>query len=456
MIHLEQTILTHLLASDHFARKVIPFIKRVYFEDKTSELIFEYTNNYLEKYNSLPTKEALIIEFDESNVTDDQYQSVKEYLDVLYESSEDTNVDWLFDKTEKWCQERAVYLAIMESIAVLDGKSTFDKGAIPEILSEALAVSFDSNIGHDFLEDAESRYEYYTRKVDKLPFDIDYLNKITKGGLERKTLNIIMAGTGVGKSLAMCHMAAANLTDGKNVLYITMEMAEEKISQRVDANLLNVNIAELETLPKQLYDQKVEKLRGKTPGKLIVKEYPTAQAGVGHFRHLLNELKLKRNFIPDIIYVDYLNICLSQRIKASSNANSYTIVKAIAEELRGLAVEKNVPIVSATQLNRSGYTNSDPGLEDTSESFGLPATADLMIALISTEDMEALNQIMVKQLKNRYNDPSINKRFVVGVDRARMRLYDVEQSAQADVLDGPILGNDYQNDMSNKFSQLQF
>lgn len=459
MIHLEQTILTHLLANENFARKVIPFLKKVYFEENTSQIIYEYTNAYLEKYNTLPTKEALIIEFDQSKISDDQYASVVEGVTEIFNTTEPTDVEWLVDKTEQWCQERSVYIAIMESISIIDGKSEFDKGAIPEILSEALSVSFDQNIGHDFLEDSDARYDYYTRKVEKLSFDLDYMNKITKGGLERKTLNIIMAGPGVGKSLAMCHMAAANLTDGRNVLYITMEMAEEKISQRVDANLLNVNIAELESLPRQLYEQKVEKLKGKTPGKLIVKEYPTAQAGVGHFRHLLNELKLKRKFVPDIIYIDYLNICLSQRIKSSSNANSYTIVKAIAEELRGLAVEKNVPIVSATQLNRSGYTNSDPGLEDTSESFGLPATADLMIALISTEDMEAMNQLMVKQLKNRYNDPSVNKRFVIGVDRARMRLYDVEQSAQADVLDGPILGTEYQEDISSKFSsvaQLQF
>jgi replicative DNA helicase len=459
VIHLEKTILTHLLNNEEYARKTIPFLKSEYFEDRTSRLIFEAVDEYVRKFNGFPTKEALVIEFGESKVTDEDYKNIVEQSEELFGEVEKTDYEWLINKTEKWCQERAVYLAIMESIGIIDGKSSLDKGAIPDILSDALSVSFDTHIGHDFLEDAEARYEFYHHKAEKLPFDLDYFNKITKGGLERKTLNIIMAGTGVGKSLAMCHMAAANLSEGRNVLYVTMEMAEEKISQRIDANLLNVPIQDLEELPKELFQSKVDKLRAKTPGKLIVKEYPTAQAGVGHFRHLLNELKLKRNFVPDIIYVDYLNICLSQRVRASSNANSYTIVKAIAEELRGLAVEKNVPIVSATQTTRAGYTSSDPGLEDTSESFGLPATADLMIALISTEDMEALNQIMVKQLKNRYNDPSLNKRFVVGVDRARMRLYDVEQSAQADVLDGPILGSEYENNMNDKFSnvaQLQF
>ena len=353
----------------------------------------------------------------------------------------DTDKEWLIEKTEKFCQEKAIYNAIMESISIIDGKEKRDAGTIPELLSDALSVSFDPSIGHDFIDDSDSRWDFYHRVEERIPFDLDYLNKITKGGLPKKSLNIILAGTGVGKSLAMCHMASANLLEGKNVLYITMEMAEEKIAERIDANLLNVSLEELVNLPKQMYDKKIDRVKGKTSGKLIVKEYPTASAHVGHFRHLLNELRLKRQFIPDIIYVDYLNICMSHRIRTGSNVNSYTLIKSIAEELRGLAVEKNLPILSATQTTRSGYTNSDLGLEDTSESFGLPATADFMFALISTEELEDLNQIMVKQLKNRYNDPTLYKRFVLGVDRAKMRLYDVEQSAQGDILDGPVFDN---------------
>ena len=437
---IEKTILNHLLNTEIYTRKVIPFIKPEYYQDRTQRLVFEHIEDYITRFNNVPTKEALLIEIDNDRMGEEQFMLCSELISDL-SVEEKPDIDWLIEKTEKWCQDKSVYNAIMESISIIDGRSTKTTNALPEILAEALSVSFDGYIGHDFLDDAEKRFEFYNRVEDKIEFDLDMMNKITKGGLPKKTLNVILAGTGVGKSLAMCHFAAANLNIGKNVLYITMEMAEEKIAERIDSNLLNVSIKELPDLPKQLYDQKIDKLRAKTPGKLIIKEYPTASAGAGHFRHLLNELKLKRNFIPDIIYVDYLNICISTRMKYGANVNSYTLIKAIAEELRGLAVEKNVPIVSATQTTRSGFTNSDPGLEDTSESFGLPATADFMFALITTEEMEALDQIMVKQLKNRYNDPTLHKRFVVGVDRSKMRLYDVEQSAQEDVLDGPVMDN---------------
>ena len=404
-------------------------------------VIYQEIDKYLSQYNALPTKEALLIELDNNTkVSDENFSKCSEMISEL-NPDPDTDKEWLIEKTEKFCQEKAIYNAIMESISIIDGKEKRDTGSIPELLSDALSVSFDPSIGHDFIDDSDSRWDFYHRVEERIPFDLDYLNKITKGGVPKKSLNIILAGTGVGKSLAMCHMASANLLDGKNVLYVTMEMAEEKIAERIDANLLNVSLEDLANLPKQMYDRKLDRVKGKTSGKLIVKEYPTASAHVGHFRHLLNELRLKRQFLPDIIYVDYLNICMSHRIRTGSNVNSYTLVKSIAEELRGLAVEKNVPIISATQTTRSGYTSSDVGLEDTSESFGLPATADFMVALISTEELEDLNQIMVKQLKNRYNDPTIHKRFVVGVDRAKMRLYDVEQSAQDDVLDGPVFDN---------------
>ena len=391
----------------------------------------------MNEYSNVPDNNTLLIELgnDQSLVESDYTASVQ-----LIESfkRQDTNHDrqWLIDKTEQYCQEKAVYNAIMESIHIIDGKSKEKaKDAIPSILSNALAVSFDNTVGHDFLNDYEQRYDFYHRVEERIPFDIDYLNSITKGGVPRKTLNIILAGTGVGKSLAMCHFASNNLMDGKNVLYITMEMAEEKIAERIDANLMNVALDELIQLPKDVYDKKIDKIREKTPGRLIVKEYPTAGAHTGHFRHLIQELKIKKGFVPDIIYVDYLNICASARMKGLGNSvNTYSLIKSIAEELRGLAVEKDIPIFSATQTTRSGFSNSDIELTDTSESFGLPATADFMVALISTEDLQNLNQIMVKQLKNRYNDPTINKRFVIGVDRSRMRLYDVEQSAQDDIM----------------------
>lgn len=436
----EQIILANLISNEEYARKSLPYVKAEYFADKLERLTYTEISKYVEKYNTLPTKESLIIEIDSANnIIDSEYEQCVQIINGL-KSDANEGDGWLLDITEKFCQEKSLHNAIMSSISIIDGSDkNKDKGAIPQILSDALSVSFDPNVGHDFLEDGDERFDFYHRTEEKLAFDLEYLNKITKGGLPKKSLNIILAGTGVGKSLAMCHFASANLLDGKNVLYITMEMAEEKIAQRIDANLMNVTLDELETLPKPIYDKKLDKVKGKTSGKLIIKEYPTACAGSGHFRYLLNELKLKRAFVPDIIYVDYLNICMSSRVKGGAQVNSYTLVKAIAEEIRGLAVEFNVPIVSATQTTRSGYTNSDPGLEDTSESFGLPATADFMIALISSEQLEDLSQIMIKQLKNRYGDPGLYKRFVVGIDRAKMRLYDVEQDQQNDIVDdGPV------------------
>ena len=440
---IETNILSQLVNSESYARKVLPFLKEEYFQTVTDRLLVTKIKQYMEKYNIPPSKEALIIELDDEELREVDYnESVSQVERMTVD--EDTNEQWLIDKTEEFCQEKAVYNAIMESIHIIDGKSKDKtKTAIPQVLSEALAVSFDNHIGHDFIEDYQQRFDFYHHKEERVPFDLDYMNRITKGGLPRKSLNIILAGTGVGKSLAMCHFAASNMMEGKNVLYITMEMAEEKIAERIDANLLNVKVDELVNLPKDMYDKKINELRQRTPGRLIIKEYPTASAHSGHFRHLINELKIKRNFIPDIIYIDYLNICSSSRTKSiGGTINSYTFIKAIAEELRGLAVEKNVPIVSATQTTRSGFSNSDLGLEDTSESFGLPATADFMFAIINSDEMEQLGQLMVKQLKNRYNDPTLFKRFVIGVDRAKMRLYDVEQTAQDDIVDdGPVMDN---------------
>ena len=429
--NLQTTILRNLISDDEFTRTVIPFLKPEYFENSHRK-IFNEIAKFVAKYNKLPNREALEIEMDDAGTLDTESLEVVRQLD----NKEPVDATWLTEHTEKWCQDRAIHLAIMESIEIING-SGGDKGqgAIPELLRDALGVCFDTNVGHDYIDNFDSRFDFYHRQEDRLPFDLDYFNKITKGGVPNKTLNIILAGTGVGKSLFMCHASAANLTDGKNVLYITMEMAEERIAERIDANLMNLPIDQLETLPKQMFESKVASIAKATQGKLIVKEYPTGAAHVGHFRALLNELKLKRNFTPDVIYVDYLNICASSRMKGlGGSVNTYSYIKAIAEEMRGLAVEFNVPIFSATQTTRSGYSNTDVGLEDTSESFGLPATADLMFALISTEELEDLNQIMVKQLKNRYNDPNMNKRFVIGVDRSRMKLYDVEQSAQTDLV----------------------
>ena len=435
MERIETTILRNLIYNEEFSRKVIPFIEPDYFEQRSEKVIFEEITKFIVKYGSAITIEALNIETD--NRTDLTETEVKEVRDIN-NSFKDTPADyqWLMDTTEKWCRDRAIYLALMESISLADGQDDAKgRDAIPSILSDALAVSFDNHIGHDYLEDYEERYDLYHKKEDKIKFDLEFFNKITKGGIPNKTLNIALAGTGVGKSLFMCHVASSVLLQNKNVLYITLEMAEEKIAERIDANLLNVNIQSITDLPKPMFDKKVNKLREKTQGNLIIKEYPTASAHSGHFKALLNELALKKSFKPDIIFIDYLNICASSRYKAGSNVNSYSYIKAIAEELRGLAVETNVPILSATQTTRSGYGSSDVDLTDTSESFGLPATADLMFALISTEELENLNQIMVKQLKNRYNDPTIYKRFVIGIDRAKMRLYDCEQKAQEDIID---------------------
>jgi replicative DNA helicase len=454
MEKVETTILRSLLFNNDYCRKVLPFIKNEYFENLHEKVVFEEICKFIVAYEQLATKEVLLIETEKrTDITEDTYKIICEYISKLDDSPADKQ--WLIDTTEKWCKDRAIYLALMESIKIADGQDEKkSRDSIPAILQEALAIGFDSHIGHDYLKDYQERYDSYHRKEDKIPFDLDYFNKITKGGLPNKTLNIALAGTGVGKSLFMCHFASSVLLQGRNVLYITLEMAEEKIAERIDANLLNVNIKDIETLPKMMFDTKVNNIAKKTQGTLIIKEYPTASAHAGHFRALLNELSLKKSFKPDIIFIDYLNICGSSRYKSNFSVNSYSYVKAIAEELRGLAVESNVPIVSATQTTRSGFSSSDPDLTDTSESFGLPATADLMFALISTEELEQLGQIMVKQLKNRYNDPTMNKRFVVGIDRAKMRLYDVEQSAQKDILDS---GNeDEYNDAEDKKPKKSF
>ena len=457
MDSIEITILKNLIHNDEYSRKVIPFINKEYFEEFHQKIIFEEVCTFIVKYNSLPTKETLIIESEKrTDITDDVFGNIQDCVGLLDDTPND--LQWLLDTTEKWCKDRAIYLALVESIAIADGNNEKkNPDAIPSILSDALAVSFDNQVGHDYLEDYEERYEAYHRKEDKIPFDLDYFNKITKGGLPNKTLNIALAGTGVGKSLFMCHLAASTLLQGKNVLYITLEMAEEKIAERIDANLLNIPIQDIVNLPQQIFEKKVTNLSKKTQGAIIIKEYPTASAHSGHFKALLNELALKKSFKPDIIFIDYLNICASSRYRANSNVNSYSYIKAIAEELRGLAVETNVPIVSATQTTRSGYGSSDVDLTDTSESFGLPATADLMFALISTEELEEVGQIMVKQLKNRYHDPTINKRFVVGIDRGKMKLYDCEQSAQDDILDSG-QEEEYNNkeDKLSKFAGLKF
>jgi len=432
---IEILILKNLLYSETYARKVLPFIKKDYFDDNNQRIIFEEISNFIGEYNKLATKEILCIEIE--NRKDINDSTFKEIVDVVNSLEEVVSeLEWILDTTEKWCRDRAIYMALMESIYIAEGNDEKrNRDAIPSILSDALGVSFDNHIGHDYLNDYEERYELYHRKEDKIPFDLEYFNKITKGGLPNKTLNIALAGTGVGKSLFMCHVASSVLLQGRNVLYITMEMAEERIAERIDANLLNVPIQEITELPKLIFENKVTNLCKKTQGQLIIKEYPTASAHAGHFRALLNELALKKSFRPDIVFIDYLNICASERYRGNSSVNSYSYIKSIAEELRGLAVEANVPIISATQTTRSGYGSSDVELTDTSESFGLPATADLMFALISSEELENLGQIMVKQLKNRYGDPTVNKRFVVGIDRAKMRLYDCEQNAQDDILD---------------------
>jgi replicative DNA helicase len=434
---IEKTILSNLLLNEEYTRRVLPFIKEDYFKEFTYKFVFSTIKKYIDKYNAVPSTEALIIDFESRDDLSEQvFKDGNELIRDL-KRDENTDIEWLVDQSEKFCQDQALYNALSESIKLTNGnESNVSKGAIPDMLTKALAVSFDTNVGHDFVEDWEHRYELYHTKEDKLPFDLEYFNKITKGGLSRKTLNICLAGTGVGKSMFMCHCAAKNLEDGKNVLYITLEMAEERIAERVDANLLDTNLDELQDLPFDVYEKKINRVKEKTFGKLIVKEYPTASASANNFRYLLNELKMKKNFAPDVIYIDYINICASSRIKTGANVNSYTYVKAIAEELRGLAVEMNVPIVSATQTNRTGFSSSDVGLEDVSESFGLPATADFMFALITNDKLAQFNQILVKQLKNRYSDPNYNRKFIVGVDRAKMRLYNTEQSSQQDLIMG--------------------
>ena len=446
MNSLEYTIIKNLVCNDEYRRQVFPYLKVSYFESDTNLTLFKLIKSFIEKYEKCPTKESLEVDLQgASHLSEETFKNVSSAIRNL--EKDDSDYKWLVDTTEEWCRNRAIYLSLLESIKIAEGDDKEkDMGSIPTILSDAISVSFDNKVGHDYLDDYQERYDFYNRVETKIPFDLAMFNKITKGGLTNKSLNVALAGTGVGKSLFMCHVAASTLLQGKNVLYITCEMSEEKIAERIDANLLSVPIQDIASLPRKMYESKVNNLMKKTSGKLIIKEYPTASAHVGHFRSLLSDLSLKKSFKPDIIFVDYLNICTSQRFKASF-VNSYTLVKGIAEELRGLAVEQGVPVVSATQTTRSGYGSTDIDLTDTSESFGLPATADLMFALISTEESEQLGQILVKQLKNRYNDLTINKRFAVGIDRAKMKLYDCEQSAQDGMIDA---GDDNEKPSTNK------
>jgi len=432
---IERTALKHLIHTETYARKALPFLKEEYFTDRLEKLIFREINNFYDKFNAPPTTETLAIELNaRKDINDNEFQSITSTISTF--QKEDINVDWLIQTTEKFCKDRAIHNAIMDGIQILDGKDkTHTPEYLPELLSNALSVSFDEKIGHDYIPESTERYDFYHKKEERVEFDLDFMNRITRGGVPTKTLNIALAGTGVGKTLFMAHLAAANLLQGKNVLYITLEMAEERIAERIDSNLLNVAMSDLPELPKLMYQDKIKSLEEKTKGKLIIKEYPTASAHAGHFKVLLNELAIKKSFKPDVIYIDYLNLCVSSRLKAGSSVNSYTIVKSIAEELRGLAVEHDLPIFSATQTTRTGFGSTDIGLEDTSESFGLPATADFMFAIISTEELEKKNQFLIKQLKNRYNDPTINRKFMLGVDRSKMRVYDVEQAAQDDMVD---------------------
>ena len=446
MNSLEYTIIKNLVCNDEYRRQVFPYLKVSYFESDTNLTLFKLIKSFIEKYEKCPTKESLEVDLQgASHLSEETFKNVSSAIRNL--EKDDSDYKWLVDTTEEWCRNRAIYLSLLESIKIAEGDDKEkDMGSIPTILSDAISVSFDNKVGHDYLDDYQERFDFYNRVETKIPFDLAMFNKVTKGGLTNKSLNVALAGTGVGKSLFMCHVAASTLLQGKNVLYITCEMSEEKIAERIDANLLSVPIQDIASLPRKMYESKVNNLMKKTSGKLIIKEYPTASAHVGHFRSLLSDLSLKKSFKPDIIFVDYLNICTSQRFKASF-VNSYTLVKGIAEELRGLAVEQGVPVVSATQTTRSGYGSTDIDLTDTSESFGLPATADLMFALISTEESEQLGQILVKQLKNRYNDLTINKRFAVGIDRAKMKLYDCEQSAQDGMIDA---GDDNEKPSTNK------
>ena len=461
MKNITLTILENLVANEEYARKVLPFLKEEYFQDRNQRIVFKEISSFALKYSKLPTKTSLEVELDNrKDLTEQQYKDITNIVSNFTDDAVD--IEWLTDTTETFCKDRAIYNAVVDGISIIEGRdSTRKPDALPSLLTDALSVSFDNRVGHDYIEDASDRFEYLHRKEERIPFDLEYFNKITKGGLPQKTLNIALAGTGVGKSLFMCHMAANCINQGRNVLYITLEMAEERIAERIDANLMNVSMDALQDLPKPMYDDKIEKIMNKVKGKLIIKEYPTASAHTNHFRSLLQELSIKKSFKPEIIFVDYLNICASSRFKGGSNINSYTLIKSIAEELRGLAVENNVPIVSATQTTRGGYVSTDIGLEDTSESFGLPATADFMFALISTEEMEELQQITVKQLKNRYNDPTVNKRFVLGIDRSRMKLYDVELNAQSDLVDSgqedeiPVLDKSTSGERYAKFQEIK-
>jgi len=451
MERIERTTLKNLIHNDEYARKVLPFLKEEYFTERFDKILFREIYHFITKYNNLPTKEALSIELNNrKDVNETEYKTITDILGTL--NKEPIDQKWLVETTEKFCKDRAIHNAILGGIQILDGKDKeHSPEYLPEMLSQALSVSFDQKIGHDYLTETKERYDFYKRKEERLELDLEFFNKITRGGIPSKTLNICLAGTGVGKTMFMTHLASSILLQGKNVLYITLEMAEERIAERIDANLLNVGMSDLEELPYQMYETKINKLQSKTSGKLIIKEYPTASAHTGHFKNLLNELALKKSFKPDILFVDYLNIAASARFKAGANVNSYTYIKAIAEELRGLAVEYNIPVFSATQTTRGGFVSSDIGMEDTAESFGLPATADFMFALISSEDLEQKNQILIKQLKNRYNDPTVNRKFIVGVDRSKMRLYDVEQKAQEDLVD---TGQEDQSSTSNKFKKL--
>ena len=450
MERIETTALKNLIHNEEYTRKVLPFLKSEYFSDRHEQILFNEIEKFVSKYNNLPTKESLSIEINSNKtVNEDEYKKITDIISSLDPTKVDLN--WLVETTEKFCKDRAIHNAILGGIQIIDGKDKqHTPEYLPEMLSNALAVSFDQKVGHDYLEESKERFDFYRTKEERLELDLDYFNKITRGGIPSKTLNICLAGTGVGKTMFMTHLASSILLQGKNVLYITMEMAEERIAERIDANLLNVGMSDLEELPYQMYETKINKLQSKTTGKLIIKEYPTASAHTGHFKSLINELALKKSFKPDIVFVDYLNICASSRFKAGSNVNSYTYIKSIAEELRGLAVENDIPIFSATQTTRGGYVSSDVGLEDTSESFGLPATADFMFALISSEELEEKNQILVKQLKNRYNDPTLNRKFIIGVDRSKMRLYDVEQVAQQDLVDS---GQDKSSTITSKFEK---
>ena len=451
MERIERTALKNLIHNEEYCRKVLPFIKEEYFTDRLEKLLFTEIYKFVNKYNNLPTKESLSIEINGNrSINEDEYKKITDILSTL--NPEPVNLEWLVETTEKFCKDRSIHNAVLTGIQIIDGKDRdHTPEYLPELLTNALGVSFDQKVGHDYLLDSKERYDFYKKKEERLELDLDFFNKITRGGIPSKTLNICLAGTGVGKTMFMTHLASSVLLQGKNVLYITLEMAEERIAERIDANLLNVGMSDLEELPYQMYETKINKLQSKTTGTLIIKEYPTATANTSHFKNLISELALKKSFKPDIVFVDYLNICTSSRFKSGSNVNSYTMIKAIAEELRGLAVEHDIPIFSATQTTRGGFVSSDVGLEDTSESFGLPATADFMFALISSEELEEKNQIMVKQLKNRYNDPTVNRKFILGVDRSKMRFYDVEQSAQTDLVES---GQPSTTINDNKFKKL--